>query len=186
MSDIEPQKADGKVLFHFTMSLDGFVAGPGHALDWMTGFTGRDGVEEEYIATTGAVLGGRDGWDLDPTARPYSADWQGPMFVLTHHPEDAVRAEGVTFLNCDVAEAIRIGLDAAAGKNLEILSPTIGRQALVRGLVDEIDLHIVPILLGDGVRVFDNPGGEPIRLRHAQGQHPVAEVDVRYHPVASA
>ena len=129
MTAIEPQKAEGKVLFHFTMSLDGFVAGPGHALDWMTGFTGRDGVEEEYIATTGAVLGGRDGWDLDPTARPYSADWQGAVFVLTHHPEDAVPAEGVTFLNCDVAEAIRIGLEAAGGKNLEILSPNVGRQA---------------------------------------------------------
>ena len=70
MTAIEPQKAEGKVLFHFTMSLDGFVAGPGHALDWMTGFTGRDGVEEEYIATTGAVLGGRDGLGPRPDRPP--------------------------------------------------------------------------------------------------------------------
>ncbi|SDE11620.1 dihydrofolate reductase family protein [Glycomyces harbinensis] len=186
MIDVEPQKAEGKVLFHFTMSLDGFVAGPDHAMDWMTGFTGRDGVEEEYIATTGAVLGGRDGWDLDPTARPYSAAWDGPIFVLTHHPEDAAPADGATFLDCDVAEVVRIGLEAAAGKNLEILSPTIGRQLLELGLIDEIDLHIAPVLLGDGIRVFDNPGGRPIRLRHAQGPAPVAEVDVRYRPVAAA
>ena len=68
MRDTEPQTAEGKVLWHFTMSLDGFVAGPGHAMDWMTGFTGRDGIIDEYTSTTGAVLGGRDGWDLFPDA----------------------------------------------------------------------------------------------------------------------
>ncbi|MEV2273607.1 dihydrofolate reductase family protein [Nonomuraea africana] len=186
MFDIEPQRAAGKVLFHFSMSLDGFVAGPDHAMDWLSGVTGRDGVEEEYIETTGAVLGGRNGWDRDPSARPYSEDWNGPIFILTHHPEDATPADGVTFLNCDVAEAVRIGLEAADGKNLEVLSPTIGRQLLELGLIDEIDLHIAPILLGDGIRLFDNPGGRPIRLRHAHGSQPFAEVDVRYHPVAEA
>ncbi|MFI7708929.1 dihydrofolate reductase family protein [Nonomuraea sp. NPDC049480] len=186
MNDPEPQTAGGKVLLHFSMSLDGFVAGPNHAMNWLTGITGRDGVEEEYIKTTGAVLGGRNGWDRDPSARPYSEDWNGPIFVLTHHPEDATPADGVTFLNCDVAEAVRIGLEAAGGKNLEVLSPTIGRQLLERGLIDEIDLHIAPILLGDGIRLFDNPGGQPIRLRHAHGSQPFAEVDVRYHPVAEA
>ncbi|GCB52843.1 hypothetical protein SNL152K_10200 [Streptomyces sp. NL15-2K] len=49
------------------MSLDGFVAGPNHAMDWLAGVTGRDGAEEEYIETTGAVLGGRSGCDT-PTA----------------------------------------------------------------------------------------------------------------------
>ena len=48
------------------------------------------------------------------------------MLVLTHHPEDAQPADGVTFLSCDVAEAVRIGLKAAGGKNLEVFSPTIG------------------------------------------------------------
>ena len=56
-------------------------------------------------------------------ARPYSDDWDGPIFVLTHRPEDATPAEGVTFLNCDPAEAVRIGLEAAGGKNLEVMSP---------------------------------------------------------------
>ncbi|MGW5860752.1 dihydrofolate reductase family protein [Streptomyces sp. NPDC055239] len=186
MFDLEPQQATGKVLFHFSMSLDGFVAGPNHAMDWLAGVTGRDGVEEEYIETTGAVLGGRNGWDHDPSARPYSEDWSGQIFVLTHHPEDATPADGVTFLNCDVAEAVRIGLEAADGKNLEVLSPTIGRQLLERGLIDEIDLHIAPVLLGDGIRLFDNPGGKPIRLRHAHGSQPFAEVDVRFRTVAGA
>jgi hypothetical protein len=63
MNDTEPRTAAGKVLWMFSMSLDGFVAGPNHEMGWMTGFTGRPGLIEEYIESTGAVLGGRAGWD---------------------------------------------------------------------------------------------------------------------------
>ncbi len=87
--------------------------------------------------------------------------------MLTQHPEDAAPADGVTFLNCGPAEAVRIGLAAAGGKNLEVFSPTIGRQLLERGLIDEIDLHIAPVLLGEGIRLYDNPGSESIRLHRA-------------------
>lgn len=187
LADTERQTAGGKVLWHFTMSLDGFVAGPNHAMDWMTGFSSRPGLIEEYAETTGAVLGGRAGWDAYPDAgNIYGGAWQGPLFVLTHHPEDAQPADGVTFLNCDVAEAVRIGLEAAGGKNLEVFSPTIGRQLLERGLIDEIDLHIAPILLGDGIRLFDNPGGSPVRLELLNGNDRSAEVNLRYHPVATS
>ena len=58
---MEPQKAAGKVLWHFTMSLDGFVAGPNHEMDWLAGVSFRPGLVQEYVETTGAVLGGRDG-----------------------------------------------------------------------------------------------------------------------------
>lgn len=188
MKDTTRQSAEGKVLMHFSMSLDGFVAGPGHSMAWMReDATNRPGLLEEYVETTGAVLGGRDGWDAfpDPGAT-YGGAWTGPIFVLTHHPEDAEPAHGVTFLDCDVAEAVRIGLEAAEGKNLEVLSPTIGRQLLQRGLVDELDLHISPVLLGDGIRLFDNPGGTPIGLKLRNGDDPAAEVNLRYHPIAAA
>ncbi|GAA3232664.1 dihydrofolate reductase family protein [Actinocorallia longicatena] len=183
MDDTGPRTADGKVLWHFTMSLDGYVAGPGHSMDWMTGMTFRPGLVAEYTATTGAVLGGRDGWDVINGARPYGGSWEGPIFVLTHHPEDAEPAPGVTFLDCDVAEAARIGLEAAKGKNLEVFSPSIGGQLLERGLIDEIDLHIAPVLLGDGIRLHHAPGGPPIRLQHVEGDEPTAAVNVRYRPV---
>jgi len=186
MSDTAPQTAGGKVLWHFTMSLDGFVAGSNHAMDWMTGISFRPGLVEEYAETTGAVLGGRDGFDAYPDVSGiYGGAWQGPVFVLTHHPEDAEPANGVTFLSCDVAEALRIGLEAAGGKNLEVFSPTIGRQLLERGLIDEIDLHIAPVLLGDGIRLFDNPGGAPVRLELLNGDDRSAAVNVRYHPLAT-
>ena len=173
MTGTEPQTAGGKVLLHFTMSLDGFVAGP----------EPRDGLDDRYLRPSGpdrgvrrrppapcwaaATVGTRD------DSRPYGGAWDGPIFVLTHHPEDATPADRVTFLNCDPAEAVRIGLAAAGGKNLEVFSPTIGRQLLELGLIDEIDLHIAPVLLGDGIRLYDNPGGEPIRLhRRRQRRRP--------------
>lgn len=183
MSDTEPQTAGGKVLWHFTMSLDGFVAGPRHEMDWMTGISVRPGLIDEYVATTGAVLGGRDGWDVIQGSRPYGGSWDGPIFVLTHHPEDATPVAGVTFLNCGPAEAVRIGLAAAAGKNLEVFSPSIGRQLLELGLIDEIDLHVAPVLLGDGIRLYDNPGGVPVRLHRVGDGDPTAVVNVRYRPV---
>lgn len=187
MTDTEPQTASGKVLWHFTMSLDGFVAGPNHQMDWMAGISFRSGLVHEYVQTTGAVLGGRDDWDMATgDSRPYGGAWDGPIFVLTHHPEDATPADGVTFLNCGVAEAVRIGLQAARGKNLEVFSPTIGRQLLELGLIDEIDLHIAPILLGDGIRLYDNPGGEPIRLHLVSEHDPALVLNARYRPVTTA
>ncbi|HEY6747979.1 MAG TPA: dihydrofolate reductase family protein [Mycobacteriales bacterium] len=181
MHDREPRTADGKVLLHFTMSLDGFVAGPGHDMSWMAGLPADPGLVEEYVATTGAVLGGRNGWDQAVAgSRPYGGAWSGPLFVLTSHPADAAPADGVTFLDCGPAEAVRIGLAAAGGKNLEVLSPTIGRQLLDLGLVDEIDLHLAPVLLGQGIRLHDAPGGRPVRLDRV-GAGP-ATVSLRYRP----
>ncbi|MEV5745695.1 dihydrofolate reductase family protein [Microbispora rosea] len=186
MADTERRTAEGKVLWHFTMSLDGFVAGPNHAMDWMTGISFRPGLIEEYARTTGAVLGGRDGFDAYPDVSGiYGGAWRGPVFVLTHHPEDAQPSEGVTFLSCDVAEAVRIGLEAAGGKNLEVFSATLGRQLLERGLIDEVDLHIAPVLLGDGIRLFDNPGSAPVRLELLNGDDHSAAVNVRYRPTAT-
>jgi dihydrofolate reductase len=187
MSDTEPQTAGGKVLWSFTMSLDGFVAGPNHEMGWMTGFTVRPGLIEEYIESTGAVLGGRDGWDaIVDDSRPWGGAWKGPIFVLTHHPEDATPADDVTFLNCGPAEAVRIGLAAADGKNLAVFSPTIGAQLLGLGLIDEIDLHIAPILLGQGIRLYDNPGSEPIRLHRLDDRDPTSAARVRYRPTTTA
>jgi dihydrofolate reductase len=175
------------VLWSFMMSLDGFVAGPNYEMGWMTGFTVRPGLIDEYIRSTGAVLGGRDGWDATVgKSRPWGGAWHGPIFVLTHHPEDATPAENVTFLNCDPAEAVRIALAAAGGKNLGVFSPTIGAQPLELELIDEIDIHIAPILLGDGIRLYNNPGTEPIRLHRLDDGDPRSALRVQYRPTATA
>lgn len=187
MSDTQPQTATGKVHWGFTMSLDGFVAGPNHEMDWMTGFSHRPGLIEEYIEATGAVLAGRDGFDSAiGDSRPWGGQWAGPIFVLTHHPEDAPPTPDITFLSCPVEEAVRIGLKAAGGKNLGVFSPTIGRQLLELGLIDEIDIHIAPILLGQGIRLYNNPGSEPIRLHRLGEGDPTSAVRVRYRPTTTA
>jgi dihydrofolate reductase len=105
----------------------------------------------------------------------------GPIFVLTHHPEDAPRTADITFLSGPVEEAVRIGLEAAGGKNIEVFSPTIGKQLLRLGLIDEIDIHLAPVLLGDGIRLHDAPGGEPVHLQRADVD-PTQTVSVRYYP----
>jgi dihydrofolate reductase len=186
MNDTEPQTAGGKVLWHFAMSLDGFVAGPNHEMDWMTGNRPVRACSRSTSRPPAPVLGGRDGWDAAGDSRPYSGAWEGPILVLTHHPEDATPADGVTFLNYGPAEAVRIGLEAAGGKNLEVHSPTIGRQLLELGLIDEIDLHIAPVLLGQGIRLYDNPASEPIRLGRVGEGDPTAVLNLRYRPTTTA
>lgn len=103
--------------------------------------------------------------------------------MLTHHPDD-LHVDGVTPLSCDVSEAVRIALEAAGGKNVEVFSPTIGRQLHWRGPVDGIDLHVAPILLGAPASGSStNPEGEPlIRLALLNGDDPTREVNLRYRP----
>jgi len=62
-----------------------------------------------------------------------------------------------------------------------VFSPTIGKQLLDLGLVDEIDLHLAPVLLGDGIRLYDSPGGAPLRLARV-GTDPTRCASLRYHP----
>jgi dihydrofolate reductase len=104
------------------------------------------------------------------------------VFVLTHHPEDAVPDPGVTFLDCDVAEAVEIGLAAANGKDLELHGQDVARQCVERGLVDEFAVHLAPVMLGSGVRLFDRPGGEPVRWARIHDGNPAQSVHLRYRP----
>ena len=66
-----------------------------------------------------------------------------------------------------------------------MFSPTIGRQLLELGLIDEIDLHIAPVLLGDGIRLCYNPHSRPIHLDQVGAGDPKAVVNVRYRPTPS-
>lgn len=104
------------------------------------------------------------------------------MFVLTHHPEDAVPDPGITFLNCDVGEAVERALAAAESKDVELHSQDIARQCVERGLVDEFRVHIAPVMLGDGIRLFDSPGTAPVRWSLIHDGDPAQEADLRYRP----
>jgi dihydrofolate reductase len=175
-----------KVLWHLTMSLDGFIASKDHSWDWLSKVTFNPGVFDEMVATTGAILAGRRWHDRVASGveiPPYGGAWSGPVFVLTHHPEDAAPVEGTTFLNCDVAEAVQIALAAAGGKNLEVFGADLARQCLAGGLIDEFYLHLAPVMLGSGLRLFERPGIDPVCWALQHDGDPAQAVDLRYRPV---
>ena len=153
--------ARGKVVVNRSMSLDGCTAGPGDAMNWIFDFMGP--IEDEFpeiMAATGAMLIGRRTYEVakrmadGPNPPGYDG---GAEFVLTHEPPDPPDP-AVTFLTGDIREAVATALDAAGGKNLEIIGADVARQCLRRGLVDEILVYVLPVLLGDGIRFFSSPG----------------------------
>ena len=158
----------GKVVVNRAMSLDGFIAGPGDAQDWIFDFMANDAPgQKEAAAATGAMLVGRRTVEVGSrmeadqergsASRGEGYPFSGPIFVLTHKPPDPPDPD-VTYLTGDIGEAVATALDAAGGKNLEILGADVAAQCLRRGLVDEILVYVMPVLLGDGVRFFSSPG----------------------------
>lgn len=142
----------GKVVVNRAMSLDGFIAGPDHAMDWIFDFMATAAVPEEVMAATGAMLIGRGTYEVAKQMADEDKTYEGGAeFVLTHEPPDEPDP-GVTFLTCDIAEAVATARSAAGGKNVEILGADLASQCLQRGLVDEILVYVLPVLLGDGVR----------------------------------
>lgn len=149
MSD--PDAGLGKVVVNRAMSLDGFIAGPDDAMDWVFEYL-RDDLFPEVMAATGAMLVGRGTHEVAKRMSAEDTDYDGgPVFVLTHRPPDEPE-QGVTFLTCELAEAVATARAAAEGKNLEILGADLASQCLQRGLVDEVLVYVLPVLLGDGVR----------------------------------
>jgi len=150
------------------MSLDGFVAGPGDAMDWIFDFVANDASWQKEAATaTGAMLVGRRtvevgerreaNNDRGTESRDEGYPFSGPIFVLTHEPPDPPDPD-VTYLTGDIGEAVATALIAAGGKDLQILGADVAGQCLRRGLVDEILVQVLPVLLGDGISFYSSQG----------------------------
>jgi dihydrofolate reductase len=162
---------NGKVVVNRSMSLDGFIAGPGHAMDWIFDFVAPDEFPD-IAAATGAMLIGRQTYEVanrmeagnerGSASSGEAYPFPGSVFVLTHEPPDPPDL-AVTFLTGDIGEAVATALDAAGGRNLEILGADVASQCLRRGLVDEILVYVLPVLLGDGIR-FSSPSPARIDL----------------------
>ena len=121
------------------------------------------------MAGVGALLIGRRTFTGDDPNRgtdregAYGGRWQGPSIVLTHDPPAGEPEPGVTYAR-DLDTAVRAAQDAAGADTVSILGADVARQCLQAGLLDEILVWIVPVLLGDGVRLFAHPGGTRVRL----------------------
>jgi dihydrofolate reductase len=181
---------NGKVVVNRAMSLDGFIAAPGHVMDWGAGRTLADFVApddfREVAAATGAMLAGRrtsDVGDRMEAEEPGSRDYpfSGPVFVLTHRPPEPPQP-GITYLSGDIGEAVATARDAARGKNLEILGADVAGQCLQRGLVDEILVYVLPVLLGDGIH-FSAPGVRRIDLEPLSSSRSGATTILRFRPL---
>jgi dihydrofolate reductase len=158
MSDV----GTGKVVVNRAMSLDGFIAGRGNAMGWVAEYMSAADVPE-VMAKTGAMLIGRNTYDVAKGMAAQDENYDGgALFVLTHRPPDEPDPT-VTFLTCELEEAVATARDAAGGKNVEILGADVAAQCLRSGLVDEILVYVLPVLLGDGVR-FTPPSLDRIDL----------------------
>jgi len=155
----------GKVLWHVTMSLDGFIAGPRRCYGLDGPVRGSEPTVDEAIKTTGAVLAGRRSYDVGrmkgqraEARKIYSGAWTGPVFVLTHQALDGPEDPTITFISGNIRRAVSIALGAAGGRNVLVIGANVAQQCINEGLIDEILVHLAPLLLGDGVRLFGRQG----------------------------
>jgi dihydrofolate reductase len=172
-----------KVVCEISMSLDGFITGPnvrvGNGLgddgerlhDWMFGAKTETDVKivDENYASTGAVVLGKGMFDVgfEPWGDP--PPFRMPVFVVTHEARAPLPMQGgttYTFVTDGIEAALERARAAAGGKNVGIWGGAdIIRQYLKAGLLDEMQLHLIPILLGDGGRLFEGSDLRGIELR---------------------
>ncbi len=183
----------GKVSVGISMSLDGFIAGPNDGPEQPLGEGGErlfewySGGDTEYRLpgtemvfkvspqsaqllrqtrrTTGALVTGRRTFDL-------TDGWGGrhpldvPVFVVTHTVPQEWVYEGspFAFVTDGLESALEQAKAVAGDKDVGLVGASIVQQCIRAGLLDEIHVDLVPVLLGDGVRLFDHLGTEPIEL----------------------
>lgn len=184
----------GKVHVDMSMSLDGFVAGPnagphnalgdgGHRIQqWLYdveswrerqtlegGQTNQDDeVYKETSSRTGAYVMGRRMFDEGEVGWADPPPFRAPVFVLTRHAREPwVRQEGTTFtfVTDGIQSALKQARAAAGEKDIQISGgAAIVRQYIEAGMVDELQIHLAPVLLGDGVRLFDGIDPDAVEL----------------------
>lgn len=149
-------------------SVDGYVAGPGGDMSWLTAHLtdgSNDLLDDLAAGTTALLVGARTYAGDDPNAGDpehegaFGSAWHGPQVVLTHHPVHPAPPDVIFATDLDRAVAL---LREVAGDGIVcVLGADVAAQLLRRGLLDEIVVHTVPALLGSGVRMFADGGAAP-------------------------
>jgi dihydrofolate reductase len=149
----------------------------------------------EGITAIGAVVmgrrmfsGGSGPWEADPNADGWWGDdppFRAPVFVLTHHPRETVekqRGTSFTFVTDGIESALEQARAAAGGKAVSLGGGAdVARQYLAAGLLDELRIHVVPVLLGGGVRLFDGVGPQQLEVTRVLESSGVTHL--RYSPI---
>jgi dihydrofolate reductase len=185
----EPLGEGGEQLHEWTVRLASWRERHGMS----GGETGPDDdVARESIGAAGAFLmgrrmfsGGQGPWADDPKADAWWGDeppFRVPVFVLTHHPREPVEKQGgttYTFVTDGIESALERARDAAGDKRVEIAGgASVIQQYLNAGLVDDFQLHVVPVLFGGGVRLFEKERGE-LELMRVVGSPTVTHLSYR-------
>jgi dihydrofolate reductase len=132
---------------------------------------------EESLRNTGATVmgrrmfsGGEGPWEQDPNADAWWGDdppFHHPVFVLTHHAREPLKKEGgttFTFVTDGVESALQQARAVAGDKDVRLGGgANVAQQYLKAGLLDELRIHVAPLLLGDGVRLFESHLGSEQR-----------------------
>jgi len=174
----------GIVLTSHSMSLDGFIVqadrtpGPLHEWLWAGDHPSRHGENiklseasrqyfDESVDRVGATIAGRRTYeDSGRWGGELPFDW--PFFIVTHRPPDDADDVPFTFVTEGVELAVELAKETAGDKNVTVMGGEIARQCLTAGLLDEIDIDLVPILLGEGVPLFDELATAPVELEQTR------------------
>ena len=138
-----------------------------------------DIVEETFAAAGAYVMGRRmfDGGELPWGEEP---PFRAPAFVVTHRPREVLERKGgtsFTFVTDGIERAVELAREAAGGKDVAVSGGgTLLRQVLAAGLLDELELHIAPVLLGDGMRLFAAGEGASPGAGLGLGSHEAIEL----------
>ncbi|GAB3566086.1 dihydrofolate reductase family protein [Amycolatopsis endophytica] len=171
------------IRLYMSMSLDGYIAGPddrpgqelgrggGRLFDWLDHRLdpGPDGQIFSEALATGALISGRRTFEL-------AGRWQGdhhdgvPIHVLTHHIDPADEPPGSAKFYTDVVAAATDARAAAGGRAVMVHGAGAAQALLAAGQLDELEVHLVPVLLGGGRRLFGAETAELRLVRSIEGQ----------------
>ena len=162
------------IVLHVAMSLDGFIAGPGHDMSWTGGaeYDTSGQFADDIARSTGVVLAGRGWYDVasadegGAVAGIYGGAWSGPVLVLTHQAQRLASDPAVEAVS-DLETALARAEELAGGRAVSIFGGDVAGQVLALGRLDEIIVQIVPVVLGDGVRLFGAAPAPQVRLERS-------------------
>lgn len=179
MADVDERDVGGsagKVIWHVTMSLNGFIAtADDSAAPLLEGFFEPSALVEEIIGTTGAFMVGGRVFRPEDVGWIYGDAWKGEVFVYTRSPREAPEDVPYRYVTGDIRRAVGEALGAAAGQNLVVTGSIVPGLCVEAGLVDKIAVHVAPVLPGDGVRFYNRPDARRIHLERVSVE-PVGRV----------
>ncbi|HZC71680.1 MAG TPA: dihydrofolate reductase family protein [Jatrophihabitans sp.] len=153
--------SSGRTIWHVAMSLDGFTTDrDGSATAWLPKDAGPARMGLDLVPSIGAILAGRRSYDLgiklDPPrgGRPYGGAYTGPVLVLTHRAPPDPPDAAARFVVGELADGLATARAAAGDRNVVIFGAELARQCLRAGELDEVLVHIAPVLLGAGTPAF--------------------------------